>query len=321
MILTERPGFGPVRLRQLQFMGADPNITEIRGMLSRPELELECRRALRAYFARDAPEWDWINWEGLGQSVSDCPHRNGLVTGVDKSTFILTPGPDWDTTKAHLSRNIKESLRKCYNSLRRDGLACTLEVLEEPAAIELGLADFFRLHAERASHTTSVRHANVFASYEARAFLHDVCRRFAERGAARLFLLRVGGRVVAVRVGFQMGTRLYLYYSGWDSAYARYSVMTTLLAEIVKDAIAHGTTSVNLSTGKDVSKTRWRPREVVYHSRVEVAPRASASVYYLGFRAARWVGTGRVARDVLPGFLVRRSEPGPRAQRARRLRK
>src|SRR5712692_386179 len=30
LILTERPAIGPIRLRSLQFIGADPNITEIR---------------------------------------------------------------------------------------------------------------------------------------------------------------------------------------------------------------------------------------------------------------------------------------------------
>jgi hypothetical protein len=112
-----------------------------------------------------------------------------------------------------------------------------------------------------------------------------------------------------------MGEHLYLYYSGWDRAYGRYSVMTTLLAEIVKDAIARGTTSVNLSTGNDVSKTRWRPREVVYKSRIQIAPRASARAHYLGYRAARSVWTGSVAADILPSFLARRPEPHRRMSR------
>jgi CelD/BcsL family acetyltransferase involved in cellulose biosynthesis len=305
LILTERPSFGPVRLRQIQFMGADPNITEIRGMLCRPELEHECCLLLRAYFAGAVDEWDWISWEGLCPSVDDTSDQPGLVPGSEKSTFVLSLPTDWESMKAQLGRNVKESLRKCYNSLRRDGLTSTLEVLAEPSEVVSGLDDFFRLHTERASRTDTVHHANVFASEQARAFLSDVCQRLAVRGVARLFRLRVNGRVVAVRIGFQMGHQLYLYYSGWDSAYGRYSVMTTLLAEIVKYAIAAGMTSVNLSTGNDVSKTRWRPREVVYRSGVEIAPRVSARAHYSGFRAVQSVGATRL----LPSFLVRRSEP------------
>jgi CelD/BcsL family acetyltransferase involved in cellulose biosynthesis len=310
LILTERPSFGPVRVRQIQFIGADPNITEIRGMLCRPELEQECCRLLRSHFADNAEDWDWITWEGLCPPDADVSgHDHDLLPGVEKSAFVLSLESDWETMKARLSRNIKESLRKCYNSLRRDGLESSLEVVEEPDAVERGLGDFYRLHAERAARTDTVHHANVFGSDEARAFLSDVCRRLADRGVAKLFRLRIDGQVVALRVGFQMGQMLYLYYSGWEPSYGRYSVMTTLLAEIVKFAIERGLTSVNLSTGNDVSKTRWRPREVVYRSAVEVAPRVRARAHYLGFRAVRSVGAGRVVREMLPSFLVRRSEP------------
>jgi CelD/BcsL family acetyltransferase involved in cellulose biosynthesis len=310
LILTERPSFGPLRVRQIQFIGADPNITEIRGMLCRPELEQACCRLLRTHFAESARDWDWISWDGLVcPAPSEAADQHDLTPGSDKSAFVLSLESDWETMKAQLSRNIKESLRKCYNSLRRDGLECSLEVVDEPDAVDRGLADFFQLHAERAARTDTVPHANVFASDEARRFLTEVCHRLAERGVARLFRLRIDGQVVAVRVAFQMGQTLYLYYSGWDRDFGRYSVMTTLLAEIVKYAIGRGLTSVNLSTGNDVSKSRWRPREVVYRSGVDVAPRVSAQAHYLGFRAVRSVGAGRLVRDMLPGFLVRRSEP------------
>jgi CelD/BcsL family acetyltransferase involved in cellulose biosynthesis len=306
LMLTERPSFGPVRLRQLQFMGADPNITEVRTMLCLPELEEECCRLLRVHFAEHADTWDWISWEGLCRSTSD---QNDSFKAEDKSTFVLNLASDWQTMKGRLNRNIKESLRKCYNSLRRDGLTYALETLEDADAIDSAMSDFFRLHAKRASQKDTVRHADVFASAEARAFLLEVCHALAERGVTRMFRLRVNGRVVATRIGFQIGPKLYLYYSGWDAAYGRYSVMTTLLAEIIKDAISRGSTAVNLSTGNDVSKTRWGPEQVVYHSRVQVAPRLSARAHYFGFRAARSVSAGRVTRDMLPGFLVRRSEP------------
>lgn len=309
LILTERPSVGPVRLRYVQFIGADPNITEIRGMLCRRELANECCRLLRAHFAAHADEWDWISWDSLCPSLSEATDHPTLIAGEDRSTFVLPLASDWQAMKGRLGRNIKESLRKCYNSLRRDGLSYSLETLRDPRAIEVAMGEFFRLHSERASQKNTAPHSDVFASMEARRFLTAVCRMLAERGIARLFRLRVDGRVVASRVAFQMGSQLYLYYSGWDSAYARYSVMTTLLAEIIKDAIVRGSTAVNLSTGNDVSKTRWRPREVVYRSGIEVAPRFSARANYLGFRAARSVGTGKLARELLPSFLVRRSEP------------
>jgi CelD/BcsL family acetyltransferase involved in cellulose biosynthesis len=315
LVLTERPSFGPARLRHLQFIGADPNITEIRTILCRPELEEDCYRALRAHFANRADDWDWINWDGTPALATEGSDQRGLIAGGDRSTYVLKLTADWPSMKAQLGRNIKESLRKCYNSLRRDGLTCALEIVEDPARIDGALEDFFRLHAERASQNNTVRHADVFASEQARAFLVQVCRGLAERGVARVFRLRVNNRVVATRVGFQMGRSLYLYYSGWDAAFGRYSVMTTLVAEVLKHAISRGLTTVNLSTGNDVSKTRWRPQEVRYRSRIEVAPGFAAHARYATFQAARSIGAGQLARNVLLGGLARRSEPSMTWQR------
>src|SRR6478752_5692061 len=46
MLISRRPSLGPIRVRQLQFFGADPNITEQRGMLALPGLERDAYRAL-----------------------------------------------------------------------------------------------------------------------------------------------------------------------------------------------------------------------------------------------------------------------------------
>jgi CelD/BcsL family acetyltransferase involved in cellulose biosynthesis len=82
----------------------------------------------------------------------------------------------------------------------------------------------------------------------------------------RLFQLKIGADIVAIRVGFVVGDSVYLYYSGFDPAWARYSVMTTTLAEALKYAMAAGLKTANLSLSPDQSKLRWRPRVVEYHS-------------------------------------------------------
>jgi CelD/BcsL family acetyltransferase involved in cellulose biosynthesis len=307
-MLTERPGVGPIRLRALQFIGADPNITEIRMMLCLRGLEARCYAALRDYFAARSDIWDWISWEGPNSRLGPASALGkALHRTEEKSAFVLMLGPSWDDLKAGLGRNIKQSLRKCYNSLRRDGLTMSLEIVDQPATIGPALGDFFRLHALRAGVSRPARHRNVFESRQSRAFLTEVCERLAERGIARVFRLRIDDRIVATRIGFHMAGTLYLYYSGWDPAFGRYSVMTTLVAEVIQDAIARGLRAVNLSTGRDVSKTRWGPDEVPYVSGVELSPRPSARALYCGYVAARRIGADKLARALTPGFLVRRS--------------
>jgi hypothetical protein len=60
-----------------------------------------------------------------------------------------------------------------------------------------------------------------------RDFLYAVCNNLAARDAVRLFQLRIGAEIVASRIGFAVGDSIYLYYSGFDPAWGRYSVMTT----------------------------------------------------------------------------------------------
>jgi CelD/BcsL family acetyltransferase involved in cellulose biosynthesis len=223
------------------------------------------------------------------------------------SAYILPLAPSWSEMKRGLKRNIKESLRHCYNSLKRDGLTYALDVAEDPADIAAGLPDFFRLHATRAQLQDTLTHADVFETEPSQAFLNDVTMRLAERGVAKLFQLRIDGRVVAARIGFELASSLYLYYSGWEPAYRQYSVMTTLTSEIIQFAIRRGLTSVHLSTGRDVSKTRWGAHEVRYAAGAQLSPRASSRAVYILYQAARRPGVAQKVRALAPAQFVRRS--------------
>lgn len=307
LMLTERPAVGPLRIRYLQPFGADPNITEIRTILCLPGYERLCYTAIRECFAEACHPWHWVAWDGLpcGNGQMD-PIAGKLLDPQETSAFVIRLTPTWDSFKSTLGRNIKESLRKCYNSLRRDGLTCTLDTIDDSTAIDCALHEFFRLHSERASLNDGPRHGDVFASPQARSFLTEVCRNLCERGVAKVFRLRIGDRIVATRIGFELGKTLYLYYSGWDPAFAKYSVMTTLVAEIIQDALSRGLSTVNLSTGRDVSKTRWGPTEMTWVGGAELAPGALARVAYLGFRIVSHPGARRVVRQLLPPALLRR---------------
>jgi CelD/BcsL family acetyltransferase involved in cellulose biosynthesis len=123
------------------------------------------------------------------------------------------------------------------------------------------MSEFFRLHTARARSNRGPRHPDHFASPRARAFLQALtCDLLAEE-RFMICRLRVGKDVVASRLIFLSGGCFYLYHSGFDPAWWRYSVSTTLTAECIKLAIARGAHTVNLSTGRDASKLRWGPEE------------------------------------------------------------
>ena len=265
LILTRRR-LGPLQVAAVGLVGADPALTEIRNPLVAPGYE---RAAVRAVHERLATigGWDWIQWSGVSAALAEALSLEVSPQWYQTlDDYLLDLPAGWPEFRTTLRRNLRESLRHCYNSLRRDGHTFEFVVARDAVEVRWALLRFLELHTLRARMPRGPQHADLFAAHSPRAFLYDVCDRLAGRDAVRVFQLRIADAVVASRIGFVIGDSLYLYYSGFDPAWARYSVMTTTLAEALRYAIASGLGSVNLSTTADRAKLRWRPRRVDFHS-------------------------------------------------------
>jgi CelD/BcsL family acetyltransferase involved in cellulose biosynthesis len=289
LMLTSLPSVGP-RFRCLQFFGADKNLTEIRCILCRGGLEgVVYGLLLDRLFARRF-EWDCFMADGF-REAGPVPLRLARcdgVTFVESRPDLVLPLPKtWDEFRSTRSRNIKESLRKCANSLKRDGLAPVHEVATKGRALTTAVDTLFRLHGARASLKDTIAHKNVFDTRASRAFVRDVCDRLSAVDGVRAFSMKIGDRTVATRLGFSIGRSLYLYYSGYDPAFGKYSVMTSVVAEAIKYAIANGYERVNLSTGLDVSKSRWSPETVAYGSAVVPSDTPLAKLVTRGYFSLR----------------------------------
>jgi CelD/BcsL family acetyltransferase involved in cellulose biosynthesis len=267
--IVSRRRIGPLRFVFLRLLGTERLLTEIRTPLVESGYEYLAVRAVRASLA-DGVDWDCIHWSGIGGAFDEALRIGGrLQQQPSFPYYLLDLPPTWGEFRSGLKRNIRESLRHCYNSLKRNGLQFELQVITERAGVRAALDRFLELHALRADTKSTVLHPNRFANPVERDFLYAICERMSESRALRLFCLRIGAQTVAMRIGFVVGDSLYLYYSGYDPEWSRFSVMTTTVAEAIKYAIEHGLKTVNLSPGNDVSKTRWGPRELPYTSAYE----------------------------------------------------
>jgi CelD/BcsL family acetyltransferase involved in cellulose biosynthesis len=289
-LIRTRRRIGPVNITSVDLLGADPAITEIRGALIESGYESAAAWAVqRELRARGA--FSWVQWNGISGVFGET-----LAAGAELQwqepllDYVLDLPPSWEELRARMKRNLRESIRHCYNSLKRDGHAFELRVVLKPDEIAAALDHFFALHAERARLTGTVEHPDHFKSDVSRRFLRDVCASMAQRGVLRIFQLCIGDRVVATRLGFVVGNSLYLYYSGYDPEWSKYSVMTTTLVEAVKYAISQGFASVNLSPGTDVSKTRWAPRVVPFARATQVASSPLSRLAFSLYSLARTRG-------------------------------
>jgi len=305
LLLRSYPGQGPA-FRCLRYFGADANITELRGLLCHRDRHHDvCTALLEDVLARDG-EWDCFFMDGLRRDL-DCPllhTREDSRWSEEHPDYTISLPKSWEEFRGSRSRNIKESLRKCRNSLQRAGLTPAYRVATRGPELEAGLAAFFELHAARAGGTERVPHKDVFEDPDAKRFLRALVRELGEVDGVRIFTMELAGRPVAVRVAFCVGRSLYLYYSGYDPAYGRYSVMTSVVAEAIKYAIAQGYQTVNLSPGKDISKTRWSPDETLYRDAMLPSTAGRSRLIteaYLRLRR-RWL-----SHRMLPGARRQRS--------------
>jgi CelD/BcsL family acetyltransferase involved in cellulose biosynthesis len=301
LILTRRR-IGGLTFASAGLLGADPAITEIRSSLVKPGYEAAVAEALHGSLT-NSRDWDWIHWMGPSDRFSAAL---GSLRGLDwqpiPADYVIDLPATWEEFRAGLKRNIRESLRHCYNSLKRDGHEFTVTQAESLDAVKEALELLFVLHAMRAAMPSTIEHPNHFAGAGLRQFLHEVCGELAARDIVRVFQLTIGGRVVASRIGFEIGDSLYLYYSGFDPEWSKYSVMTTVVAEAIKYAIARGLKTVNLSPGNDLSKTRWGPREVPHQIAYEHSGRLrSRLVRTVYVKARSRAGLGWLLNRVIPG--------------------
>ena len=159
-----------------------------------------------------------------------------------------------------------------------------------------------------------------FASRRPPRIRTDMGRGRHERGELRIFELEIGGVVVASRIALLLGSDLYMHLAGYDPAWKTYSVMTVLVAEMFKWALAHRVERINLSSGQDQSKMRWKPHEVWFRDVVQVSPALRARAAFGLFRAYEALGGARLKATVLTRGReqpVDRSQPGVADPRGR----
>jgi CelD/BcsL family acetyltransferase involved in cellulose biosynthesis len=304
LIFTRRR-LGPLKLATMGLIGADPRLTEIRNPLVKPGYERLTVRAVHDNLAK-IRDWDWIQWSGVSGAMAEAMTRETTPQWYETSEdYVLDLPSSWEQFRAGLKRNVRESLRHCYNSLRRDGHAFEFVVAREREEVRQALARFLELHELRANMTQGAKHRNAFEGRSSQDFLYDLCKSLAARDAVRLFQLRIGTEIVAARIGFVVADSLYLYYSGFDPAWARYSVMTTTVAEALKYAIANGLTTANLSLTGEQSKLRWRPRLVKFHSALVHREYLSSRIACTAYRVAV-SGNGAPARLLKSLFWAHR---------------
>ncbi|OLE81881.1 MAG: hypothetical protein AUG06_00170 [Actinobacteria bacterium 13_1_20CM_2_65_11] len=272
------------------------HLFEIREVLTAEERRVEVVQALLTELEAD-PFWDWVELSAYGPDVhlwhQVLAGMNRTLEGVvesEKQVPLMTLMASWEDQRSLLKRNIKESIRHCYNSLKREDHAFAVRVAVDRVERASAISSLFELHRLRSLVREGRWHTDHFNVRRVREFLAEALEAMAISGSAALQTLRIDGELAAVRATMEAGNSLYLYYSGFDPRWWRYGVMTLMVTQLIQGAIERGLTDVNFSPGVDDSKTRWGVKLEPLLSMAIVRRRPGPQVRRLVIRFRKWLG-------------------------------
>jgi CelD/BcsL family acetyltransferase involved in cellulose biosynthesis len=249
----ERRRFG---VTELSVLGWRDRITEL-GMLLFPPPDRE--RLLEAL-------WSWLSaqsWTSVGLPLLGEMDPLPIAAAshiVSKEAIVLEHlvlPKSWEELERGLNRSMRSNVRYYPKLIARKGHTYSFEIAKSPDDVAAALPTLWDLHTARAAARTKVRHLDYMKPPSRRAFLHEVAPLLAARGEAAIGMLRVDGNIVAAQLWLERDRHIFLYYSGFEPTWARYSVAMVTTAEILNDAISRGVERVEFLRGANHFKSRW----------------------------------------------------------------
>jgi len=154
------------------------------------------------------------------------------VTKEDVSPQLILPS-SWEQYLSQLERKDRHELRRKLRRLDR-ATSARFYTIAEKEQLRQALKGFFELFK------ISGGDKAVFMTDQRRGFFEAIAHSLAEEGYIRLSFLEVTGIRVASALCFDYENELYLYNSGYDPAYASFSVGLLLKVFCLREGIFEG---------------------------------------------------------------------------------
>lgn len=238
--------------RTVRFLGCR-NTTDYPGPAVVPGREHEAAEQLLGRLSDDdCLELDDARPEdGFAHSLEDVAGRFGRRATREPAepVAILSLPASWEAYAAGLTKHARHELarkrRRARGATVRTADAHTLE-----ADLDVFCAFLRAARGEKRG----------FLSDRVELFLRDVVHAKHERGTLRLDVLELGGRPLAITLGFRGPRTYYLYNMGYDPAAARLSPGIVLLSMLIERAIAERLERFDFMRGREHYKLQLGAR-------------------------------------------------------------
>jgi len=229
------------------------DVCDYRDLVAVSGREEEAFHALAGFFA-DGP-WDFLELKGISefsptmQFLPSLMESSGfrVVLEVEETSVFLNLPPTWDEFLEKLEAKDRHELRRKMRRLEREA---TFEIwrVEEASSLFRGMEFFFELHRK------SRRDKAQFMTPQMQAYFREISVRFLEKSWLNLSFLQIAGKEVATFFSFDFAGIEYVYNSGYDPQFARFSPGIVLAAHCLRGAIAKQRMGFNFLRGKESYK-------------------------------------------------------------------
>jgi CelD/BcsL family acetyltransferase involved in cellulose biosynthesis len=292
--------YGPVKVDRLAFVGDHRAYRIHLDVLARREEKDAVFGAMLDYLRTQPRAWDVLDLEALAadSTVKNMlANSSGVYHDVEALRCPYTVLPDsWETyERERLTSTHRWEMRNRRRKLEKDYPGqVVFERVRRPEELPAAMAALATLHQQRwhaKGQGSSFDHAS-FAGFH-----RDLAALALARDWLRLYLLKVGGQVIAAEYAFLADGALFGYSTAFDVAWGRYSPGQLLMVYMIQDAIAEGVRELDLGRGTFDYKFRWTDRERV-DSHVVLSASPTGHLWAYGGAALRWAKA--VARERLP---------------------
>jgi CelD/BcsL family acetyltransferase involved in cellulose biosynthesis len=222
------------------------------------------RKVVKAVADRldEIPGWSWYTMtlspqQGWNDQLAT-PGRACVVPRVGRTCVISHLPSDQTGPQPQLKRNVRESIRRATNRLKRaDGDWRVERTVPGSDGFSDALQQLITLHRSRAQLADRKHHRDVFHDERYARLLTDAAEGAGASDLMTIYSLRVGGRVLAAHVVLHAPTTSTLLVSGIHPDGWEFSPMAVIIREIMRDAVAAGRHRLNHSAGPDTGKLRW----------------------------------------------------------------
>lgn len=194
-------------------------------------------------------DWDVIVLHDVRVDTGWPPRVGARELRRVASPVVALGGLSWTDYLAGRSANLRQQVRSRAARLEREFAVDYRLATEETLADDL--QTLFRLHQARWGREAP------FARGAQRRFHTDFAATALARGWLRLWTLAVDGRPVGAIESFRFAGADYLYQSGWDPAFERYSPGFLLCVNAVRSAAEDGMSEFRFLRGDEPHKYRF----------------------------------------------------------------